>query len=64
MDTVLTVDGNGWSSRLHRLLTTGSMVVKMTIMPEWTQVSGEVSATDLLSCASCGEAMCIRIFIE
>lgn len=31
----LDVDGNGWSSRFHRLLTGGSPVVKMTMFPEW-----------------------------
>lgn len=32
---VLDVDGNGWSSRLHRLMISGSVVVKNTIFPEW-----------------------------
>ncbi|KAK4687168.1 hypothetical protein P7C73_g2946, partial [Tremellales sp. Uapishka_1] len=32
---VLDVDGNGWSSRFHRLITSGSVVVKSTIYPEW-----------------------------
>lgn len=32
---VLDVDGNGWSSRLHRLMTSGSVVIKHTIFPEW-----------------------------
>lgn len=31
----LDVDGNGWSSRFYRLLTSGSVVLKMTIFPEW-----------------------------
>lgn len=31
----LDVDGNGWSSRFHRLLTGGSAVIKMTMFPEW-----------------------------
>ncbi|WOO79458.1 Beta-1,2-xylosyltransferase 1 [Vanrija pseudolonga] len=32
---VLDVDGNGWSSRFHRLLASGSVVFKSTIYPEW-----------------------------
>jgi len=32
---MLDVDGNGWSSRFHRLLISGSMVIKSTIYPEW-----------------------------
>lgn len=36
----LDVDGNGWSSRFHRLLMSGSVVVKATIYPEWHSVSG------------------------
>ncbi|GFZ45441.1 hypothetical protein JCM24511_03167 [Saitozyma sp. JCM 24511] len=32
---VLDVDGNGWSSRYHRLMLSGSAVVKTTIYPEW-----------------------------
>ncbi|KAK8858562.1 hypothetical protein IAR55_002791 [Kwoniella newhampshirensis] len=31
----LDVDGNGWSSRFHRLLSTGSPVIKFTMFPEW-----------------------------
>ncbi|GFZ45243.1 hypothetical protein JCM24511_02969 [Saitozyma sp. JCM 24511] len=31
----LDVDGNGWSSRFHRLLSSGSPVLKMTMFPEW-----------------------------
>nr|XP_031864183.1 uncharacterized protein CI109_000095 [Kwoniella shandongensis]KAA5531255.1 hypothetical protein CI109_000095 [Kwoniella shandongensis] len=31
----LDVDGNGWSSRFHRLLSTGSPVLKFTMFPEW-----------------------------
>ncbi|WVQ82986.1 hypothetical protein IAT38_005124 [Cryptococcus sp. DSM 104549] len=31
----LDVDGNGWSSRFHRLLTSGSPVIKFTMFPEW-----------------------------
>lgn len=29
------IDGNGWSSRFHRLLGSGSVVLKTTIYPEW-----------------------------
>ncbi|ODN95887.1 hypothetical protein L198_04506 [Cryptococcus wingfieldii CBS 7118] len=29
------IDGNGWSSRFHRLIMSGSVVVKSTIYPEW-----------------------------
>jgi len=36
---MLDVDGNGWSSRFHRLLMSGSVVVKATIYPEWMSVS-------------------------
>ncbi|KLT42487.1 hypothetical protein CC85DRAFT_274409 [Cutaneotrichosporon oleaginosum] len=32
---VIDTDGNGWSSRFHRLLSSGSMVIKTTIYPEW-----------------------------
>lgn len=32
---VMDVDGNGWSSRFHRLMLSGSVVVKSTIYPEW-----------------------------
>ncbi|EIW68082.1 hypothetical protein TREMEDRAFT_63970 [Tremella mesenterica DSM 1558] len=32
---VFDVDGNGWSSRFHRLLSSGSVVLKSTIYPEW-----------------------------
>lgn len=35
----LDVDGNGWSSRFHRLLSSGSPVLKMTMFPEWNMVS-------------------------
>ncbi|WWC70776.1 uncharacterized protein I206_104727 [Kwoniella pini CBS 10737] len=31
----LDVDGNGWSSRFHRLLSSGSPVIKFTMFPEW-----------------------------
>jgi hypothetical protein len=29
------VDGNGWSARFKRLMTTNSVVLKSTIFPEW-----------------------------
>lgn len=29
------VDGNGWSQRYRRLLTSGSVILKATIFPEW-----------------------------
>ncbi|KAK4686098.1 hypothetical protein P7C73_g4039, partial [Tremellales sp. Uapishka_1] len=32
---VIDVDGNAWSARFKRLLTSGSLVLKSTIMPEW-----------------------------
>ncbi|EJT98365.1 hypothetical protein DACRYDRAFT_90924 [Dacryopinax primogenitus] len=32
---ILDVDGNGWSARFKRLLTTRSMLLKATIFPEW-----------------------------
>ncbi|WWC88904.1 uncharacterized protein L201_003819 [Kwoniella dendrophila CBS 6074] len=32
---VFDIDGNGWSSRFHRLVMSGSVVVKATIYPEW-----------------------------
>lgn len=32
---VLDVDGNGWSSRYHHLLLSGSAVIKSTIYPGW-----------------------------
>ncbi|WVF69398.1 hypothetical protein IAT40_004175 [Kwoniella sp. CBS 6097] len=32
---VFDIDGNGWSSRFHRLIMSGSVVVKATIYPEW-----------------------------
>jgi len=35
----LDVDGNGWSSRFHRLLMSGSVVLKSTIYSEWNSVS-------------------------
>jgi hypothetical protein len=38
----LDVDGNGWSSRFHRLLSSGSPVLKMTMFPEWNMVSAAV----------------------
>ncbi|KZO99351.1 glycosyltransferase family 90 protein [Calocera viscosa TUFC12733] len=32
---VLDVDGNGWSARFKRLITTRAMLLKATIFPEW-----------------------------
>ncbi|WRT69345.1 uncharacterized protein IL334_006329 [Kwoniella shivajii] len=32
---VIDVDGNAWSARFNRLLTSGSLIFKATIMPEW-----------------------------
>ncbi|KAF8650711.1 hypothetical protein AX16_005084 [Volvariella volvacea WC 439] len=32
---ILDVDGNGWSSRFKRLITTNSLIFKSTIYPEW-----------------------------
>jgi hypothetical protein len=32
---VLDVDGNAWSARFRGLLSTGTVVLKSTIMPEW-----------------------------
>ncbi|QRW11842.1 glycosyltransferase family 90 protein [Ceratobasidium sp. AG-Ba] len=32
---LLDVDGNAWSSRFQRLLSSGAVVFKMTIFPEW-----------------------------
>lgn len=32
---VVDVDGNGWSQRFARLLSTGSVVFKSTVFPEW-----------------------------
>lgn len=32
---LLDVDGNGWSARFKRLLSTNSVVLKSTIFPEW-----------------------------
>ncbi|TNY24830.1 hypothetical protein DMC30DRAFT_386415 [Rhodotorula diobovata] len=34
---MLDVDGNGWSGRFHRLMSTNSLVLKSTIFPEWYQ---------------------------
>lgn len=31
------VDGNGWSGRFHRLMSTRSVVLKSTAFPEWYQ---------------------------
>lgn len=32
---LLDVDGNGWSARFKRLMSTNSVVLKSTIFPEW-----------------------------
>ncbi|KAG8870066.1 Glycosyltransferase Family 90 domain containing protein, partial [Tulasnella sp. 331] len=32
---ILDIDGNGWSARFKRLMTTKSLVLKTTIFPEW-----------------------------
>nr|XP_018260022.1 uncharacterized protein I303_08094 [Kwoniella dejecticola CBS 10117]OBR82180.1 hypothetical protein I303_08094 [Kwoniella dejecticola CBS 10117] len=32
---IMDVDGNAWSARFKRLLNTGSLIFKATIMPEW-----------------------------
>ncbi|KNE92687.1 hypothetical protein PSTG_13900 [Puccinia striiformis f. sp. tritici PST-78] len=32
---LLDVDGNGWSGRFHRLMSTKSAILKSTIFPEW-----------------------------
>jgi hypothetical protein len=32
---VVDIDGNGWSQRFGRLLSTGSVVFKSTVFPEW-----------------------------
>ncbi|OAV95361.1 hypothetical protein PTTG_05423 [Puccinia triticina 1-1 BBBD Race 1] len=32
---LIDVDGNGWSGRYHRLMSTKSLVLKSTIFPEW-----------------------------
>lgn len=32
---LIDVDGNGWSGRFHRLMSTKSVVLKSTIFPEW-----------------------------
>ncbi|GAA98278.1 glycosyltransferase family 90 protein [Mixia osmundae IAM 14324] len=34
---VMDVDGNGWSGRFHRLMSTNSLVLKSTVFPEWYQ---------------------------
>ena len=31
----LTADGNGWSARFKRLMSTNSLILKSTIFPEW-----------------------------
>jgi hypothetical protein len=35
----LQVDGNGWSSRFKRLITSGSLIFKATTYPEWCVAS-------------------------
>ncbi|MBW0550226.1 hypothetical protein O181_089941 [Austropuccinia psidii MF-1] len=32
---LIDLDGNGWSGRFHRLMSTNSIVLKSTIFPEW-----------------------------
>ncbi|KPV75135.1 glycosyltransferase family 90 protein [Rhodotorula graminis WP1] len=32
---ILDVDGNGWSGRFHRLMSTNSLILKSTAFPEW-----------------------------
>jgi hypothetical protein len=32
---ILDIDGNGWSARFKRLMSTNSAVLKSTIFPEW-----------------------------
>ncbi|KAI5480769.1 glycosyltransferase family 90 protein [Pseudohyphozyma bogoriensis] len=32
---LMDVDGNGWSGRFHRLMSTRSLVLKSTVFPEW-----------------------------
>ncbi|GAA5943781.1 uncharacterized protein JCM15063_006491, partial [Sporobolomyces koalae] len=32
---VIDIDGNGWSGRFHRLMSSNSLVLKSTIFPEW-----------------------------
>lgn len=32
---LMKVDGNGWSARFKRLMTTNSVILKSTIFPEW-----------------------------
>jgi len=34
---LMDVDGNGWSGRFHRLLSTNAVVLKSTVFPEWYQ---------------------------
>ena len=34
---LMDIDGNGWSGRFHRLLSTNSVVLKSTVFPEWYQ---------------------------
>lgn len=32
---LLDIDGNGWSARFKRLMSTNSLILKATIFPEW-----------------------------
>lgn len=41
---MIDVDGNGWSERFHRLLSTASPVLKMTMFADWHMVSDQVAA--------------------
>jgi len=45
---MLDLDGNAWSGRFHRLLSTNSAVLKSTIFPEWS-VSTSLSLFELAS---------------
>ena len=33
--TAVKIDGNGWSARFKRLMTSNSLIFKSTIFPEW-----------------------------
>lgn len=37
MLTCPTIDGNGWSARFKRLMSTNSLILKTTVFPEWYQ---------------------------
>jgi hypothetical protein len=59
----LDVDGNGWSSRFHRLLSTGSPVIKMAMFPDWNQVGlGRRGAWGVL--ITTGMAQCVVVFVH